>query len=91
MPDPNLIDIAGDDFTKVATSVRTGQIHIKDTKPHYVYTYRLTGEAAPTYPDDLDECVVFEGPSMPICHLSLIDVYLATIKNDGGGKVRVDL
>jgi hypothetical protein len=91
MPDPALIDVLGDDFTKVATAVRSGYVHIKNTSPHYVYTYRLTGEDAPVYPDDLDECVDFEGQSMPICNLELIDVYLATAKDDGGGKVRVDL
>ena len=91
MPDPLIVPIAGDDFTKVATAVRSGQVHILNTSPHYIYTYRITGEVAPVYPDDLDECVLFEGQSMPICSLELIDVYMATAKDDGGGKVRVDL
>lgn len=91
MSDPVLLLIDGEDFTKVATAVKTGQIHIKDTHPHYLYTYRDTGEAAPIYPDDLDECVDFISPSMSISSTNSIDVYMATAKDDAGGKVRVDL
>lgn len=91
MADPLLVAIAGEDFTKVATAVKTGQIHIKDTHPHYIYTYRDTGEDAPDYPDDLGECVDFQNPSMFISSSVSIDVYMATAKDDRGGKVRVDL
>ena len=91
MSDPVLVPIDGEDFTKVATAVKTGQVHIMDTGPHYIHTYRDTGEDAPTYPDDLGECIAMNETSIPISSSTSIDVYFATAKDDGGGRVRVDL
>jgi hypothetical protein len=91
MADPSIVPVVGNNFTKVATNVTSGQIHILDTSPYYVYTYRMNGQPAPTYPADLDECTDFVGKSMSISAAAAIDVYLATAKDDGGGSVRVDL
>jgi len=91
MSDPAIIPVAGSAFTKIATAVKIGQVHLKDMTPYYVYTYRDTGGAAPIYPGDLDECVDFVGKSMAISSANAIDIYMATAKDDGGGSVRVDL
>lgn len=73
-------------WTKVATNVTSGQIHIKDTRPGvYLHTYRTSGEAAPTLQT---EGVAIPGPSIPIQATAGIDIYIWP--TGVAGSVRVD-
>lgn len=72
-------------WTKVATNVTTGFIHILDNSPSaYYQTYRTTGGAAPT---GLTEAVKFDG-SMEIKSSIGIDIYVWAQSDIG--SVRVD-
>ena len=86
MADPVLIVCNKDAWTKVATAVRNGNIHIDKSTVSYLQTYRDTGGAAPSGRD--------EGVRIPIGGAAIaskndIDVYIYAQKEDG--KVRVDL
>ena len=85
MANPVLVVCPAGAWTKVATNVTTGYIHVLDNSPSaYYQTYRTTGGAAPT---DLTEAVKFDG-SMEIKSSVGIDVYVWA--NGDIGSVRVD-
>lgn len=87
MADPVIVPCAADVWTKVATDVTTGIIHLKSSEPGaYLQTYRDTGGGAPTDPA---EGVQIPGPSIPIQATAGIDVYIMPLNK--AGSVRVDL
>lgn len=89
MANPAIVACPVNVWTKVATNVTTGQVHIKDTRPGvYLHTYRMTGGAAPTAGDP-SEGVQFDGPSTPIAAAAAIDVYI--MPRNSAGAVRVDV
>ena len=86
MADPDVQSLPKDTWTKVATNVTTGFIHIINIKPGvYMQTYRDTGGSAPT--------LKTEGVPMkrtePISNTTGIDVYVYPIAK--AGLIRVDL
>lgn len=60
-------------WSAVATSVTSGVIWLADTRPNYLYTYRESGDAAPT--DDTDARIVVSN-KIKISHSTPIDVYV---------------
>lgn len=87
MANPVIIDCPADTWTKVATAVTSGLVHIfVGEKLKWLQTYRLTGEAAPT---DKSDAIALVEPTDTISASSAIDVYV--YPNGGAGKVRVDL
>lgn len=86
MANPVIVPCPAGEWTKVATNVTSGQIHIKDTRPGvYLQTYRTSGEAAPTVQA---EGVAIVGPSVPVQATAGIDVYIWPV--GAAGSVRVD-
>jgi len=86
MANPVVVACPADVWTKVATGVLSGIVHIISTKPDaYLQTYRDTLGAPPT---DLSEAVPFKSP-MQISNSVAIDVYVRPRGN--AGSVRVDL
>lgn len=86
MADPVIVPCPVNAWTKVATNVKTGLVHILKTDPAvYKQTYRLTGGAAPTNDDG---AVPFCG-QLEISSTDAIDVYIKAVLEDG--NVRVDL
>lgn len=89
MANPLLVDCPANVWTKVATDVMTGQLHIKDLDPNiYLQTYRTTGSSAPPS-GDKSEGVQIEGQSIQIEAIAGIDVYIMPVGVDG--KIRVDV
>jgi len=90
MANPEVIDIAKNQWVNVATNVFTGTISIKDTRPTYSQTYRLTGESAPT---SKDEGVRMFANSIneQISSSVGIDVYIWADNKTYDGQVRVDV
>lgn len=87
MANPAVVVCAANQWTKVATSVTSGQLHLLSRAPsQYSHTYRDTGQAAPT---DLSEAVVIDRVSIPISAPVNIDVYVYA--HGVAGNVRVDL
>jgi hypothetical protein len=60
-------------WSAVATSVTGGVVWLADTRPKYLYTYRETGDPAPT--DDTDARIVVSN-KIKISHSTPIDVYM---------------
>lgn len=85
MANPNVVVCAKNTIVKVATSVKTGVVHVLDDVASYSHTYRDTGHGAPT---DIREFRGFTG-TLLIGSVSNIDVYVLALGADG--KVRVDL
>lgn len=89
MANPAVIPCPKDVWTKITTNVTTGQVHklLKDPGI-YLYTYRDTGESAPS---DLTDAVPLfdEGNQVQISNISGIDIYVYPKGSDG--SVRVDL
>ena len=86
MADPAVIPCPADAWTKVATNVQTGVVHIRGNGPGlYLQTYRETGVAAPA---DKTDAVPFTTPLI-ISASTGIDVYVQPAGKDG--SVRVDL
>lgn len=86
MADPLVVACPKDVWTKVATGVTTGVVHILSLKPdNYLQTYRVTTNPAPT---DLVDAVPFDTP-LQISAAAAIDVYVQCLGN--AGSVRVDL
>jgi hypothetical protein len=87
MANPAVTACTKDAWTKVATSVTSGQVHILSNAPNqYSHTYRVTGDPAPT---TLAEAVTLSQVSTPISSPSNIDVYIYA--HGAAGSVRVDL
>lgn len=90
MADPVIAACPADVWTKVATNVTSGQVHIKDTRPGaYLQTYRTTGGDAPDDVDDLVEGIPLIDPTTPIEATAGIDVYI--MPRGAAGSVRVDV
>jgi hypothetical protein len=86
MANPVLVACPEGQWTKVATNVTAGVIHILSTAPEkYTQTYRDTAGAAPT---TLAEAVPFK-EELNISASAGIDVYIWPI--GAAGNVRVDL
>lgn len=89
MANPVIVACASNVWTKVATNVTSGQVHIKDNKAEkYLQTYRTTGEAAPDDDDDLAEGIPLLYPTTQIEATAGIDVYI--MPRGAAGSVRVD-
>lgn len=90
MADPVIVACPQNVWTKVATNVTSGLVHIKNNNPGvYLQTYRVTAGAAPDDVTDLDEGVAIIGPSIPIEATAGIDVYI--MPRGAAGSVRVDI
>lgn len=86
MANPVLVNCPEGQWTKVATNVTAGVVHIVSLDPEkYTQTYRVTAGPAPT---TLDEAVWFKD-ELSIAASAAIDVYIWPI--GAAGKVRVDL
>jgi len=85
MANPAVTNLVADTWTKVATNVYSGYVWILKSGIGYLYTYRLTGEAAPT---TLDDAIQFSMPGQEIAANDPIDVYVRSIGE--AGRVRFD-
>lgn len=86
MSDPVIVNIKENAWRKVATAVTSGNIWMLQKEQKALFTYRMTGETAPT---DSDEGMDFINPGMTISNDAAIDVYIMAIGDNG--KVRVDV
>lgn len=92
MADPVLVDCPEGAFTKVATDVTVGEIYqmIRDEGP-YLYSYRETGEAAPT--DKSEAVPIFLGENNIVLEIwersAGIDIYIWC--DSTPGQVRLDV
>ena len=93
MADPLEVIIPADAWTKIATSVVSGNVHRKSTDPvMYLQTYRLDNLGSPAAdPSDKDEGVPLfsESDSEPISSSDPINIWIWADKK--AGKVRVDV
>lgn len=86
MANPVIVPCPEGQWTKVATDVTSGVIHVINEAPEkYSQTYRDTGDTAPT---TFDEAVPFE-KELLISASAAIDVYVWPLIE--AGEVRVDL
>jgi hypothetical protein len=87
MANPAVTACTKDAWTKVATNVTAGKVHILSNAPNqYSQTYRTTGEAAPT---TLAEAVAIPDVTFTITAAAAIDVYVYA--HGAAGSVRVDV
>jgi len=87
MANPAVTACTKDTWTKVATNVTVGKVHILSKAPsQYAQTYRMTGEAAPTA---VAEAVVMPDVTFTISAAAAIDVYVYAF--GAAGSVRVDV
>jgi hypothetical protein len=87
MPNPLVVDLTANTWTKVATAVKTGQVTIKNNTPNmYKHTYVLTGESAPT---DDTKAHKFIANSGYISAAEDIDVYIKSVGKNG--KILVEV
>ena len=92
MPNPNQVTCLVDAWTKVATNVITdnGSLWKMNSVPSlYLYTYRLTGQAAPTL--KTEGVPIFQGCNKNHESISAsgIDLYIFPVNE--AGQVRVDV
>ena len=86
MPNPDIISCPVDVWTKIATGITSGIVHVIDTSPNvYLHTYRLTTQDPPVNNDD---AAPFE-LALQIANSAAIDVYIQP--KGKAGSVRVDL
>lgn len=86
MANPVNFECPADAWTKVASSVNSGTVTIKNNEPGvYKHTYRVAGGAAPT---DNDDALSFEKMAL-ISSSFPIDVYIKPV--DDAGEVIVAL
>jgi hypothetical protein len=90
MADPVLTTCTQDAWTKVATNVTAGVVHIinRPTGIQFLQTYRDTGGAAPSGSPG-EEAVLIEGNQIDIQSSAGIDAYIYA--RGAAGRVRVDL
>ena len=99
MADPQIVNIPEWVWTKVATAVTTGLIHMLESKVYYYQTYRPSGESAPSVPTlgtIPEEAIrMFTQGAEQISSSELIDVYIMSQNSDDDatdtGKIRIDL
>jgi hypothetical protein len=90
MADPVFVSCPANQWTKVATSVVTGQVWRAKSGVKYLHTYRDTGNPAPTLRSDgMPVFVEEESDVEQISASAAIDVYIYPIGDSG--RVRVDL
>jgi len=90
MANPVVFTIPVSTWVKVATAVFVGNILPIEADGKYLYTYRMTGGAAPTNGDYSDaKELAYEGGI--IQSSAAIDVYVAVTDATDDGHVRVDL
>lgn len=93
MPNPELIDLPADEWTKVATAVTIGNLHKKKpTQVVFISTHRKSGETAPDPIKDKEEGVqIFvEHPTREgIKNSFAIDIYVMPV--GVGSQLRADL
>lgn len=89
MATPTFVTCTKDQWTKIATNVETGFINKISLDPNiYLYTYRDTGDPAPTL--RTDGVPLFDEDDVSAIQATAgIDVYVWVDDVDGG--VRVDL
>jgi len=75
MPAPTIINLTANTWTLVASNVTDGIIWVDDDDEEYLFTYVLTGGAAPTVTND-KKCRALIGRSAMISHSEKIDVYV---------------
>ena len=83
MANPVVVPCTQDAWTKVATGVTTGVVHILKTDPDkYLQTYRVSADPAPV---DNSDAVPFDTP-LQISAAALIDVYIQRSEERRVGK-----
>jgi hypothetical protein len=93
MANPVFVTVTKNTPTKVATNVTTGQIRrVKPGTPgaQYLYTYVLTGGAAPVEADFRGGRIFQESDSEIINATAGIDIWLY-LDSDEDGEVRVEV
>lgn len=88
MANPEVKTLTKDSITKIATNVITGQIHRLVPRASYLYTYRETGDPAPTVETEFIN-MFDDSSTAQISSSSGIDIYVVCKRKDGA--VRVDL
>lgn len=88
MADPSVQTLTKDVWTKVATNVVSGYVHILKKSVQYLQTYRDNGGAVPAAGDP-SEGAELNFPGTPIEASAGIDVYIMPLRADG--RVRVDV
>jgi hypothetical protein len=91
MATPTFVDLPADTWTKIATNVTTGQVHLVDTSPNVIRSTYIqpTGGAEPADNPALGVPVFEDGNTEPISFSSGADVYL---RPEGeASRVRVDI
>ncbi len=86
MANPILVPCPVDEWTKVATGVKKGQVEIKITTADYIKTYKDTTDPAPT---GLSIGTPFHELPAEIESSVEIDVYVYCLKRDGLVEVSV--
>lgn len=92
MAEPIFVPCLKGQWTKVATSVVTGQIWKRPQKATFLQTYRVTGNPPPTLQTEGVQAFPVPAKDQGLEEISSstpIDVYLFAVKFDG--EVRVDL
>jgi len=79
MNNPLTVSLTKNVWTKVATSVVTGNIAIIDDTVGYRYTYRKTGD----YPPTTQEGVLLQSNILSISATEYIDVYMKSVRGNG--------
>jgi len=88
MPNPSIVNCQQDTWTLIASDQIFGYIYPVNKRPDkFLYTYRLTGEAAPTLKTEGITIFQTEEKKMVIA-FAAIDIYVMAIGNDG--SVRYD-
>lgn len=91
LANPSLQSISDFTVTQIASNITAINIFIVDQSAKYYFTYRLTGQAAPSAPTSSAEVsgtewIRFNNP-LSLTFGAAVDVYVIT---DGAGKIRVD-
>ena len=92
MPNPVFVDCPEGQYTKIATGVTSGIVWRVNGNVEYLYTYRLTTEAAPTLLSDAVRIFKDDDESdnqVSISASASIDIYIWCA--GGPGRVRVDV
>ena len=80
MADPLAVVCLEGVWTRVALSVKDGNVALKNDHIKYLQTYRETGEDAPS---DLSDAMPVRGDGSPIASNTAIDVYIYAQTGDG--------
>lgn len=87
MANPTSIALAADTWVAVATNVTSGRIRLGDSRGKYLFTYRETGETAPSDLDDNGLADIIKSNHIRISHSSPIDVYIRSFKKASNAVV----